>query len=187
MSRAALHYLFLPGLASPPFPNEQLLESAHWGSGKVMEVERWLFPIIKETGDKERLGAQEPHRALHGIDKQRTKCPANYSCLLKTSHLRVGMCSVAQSCPTLCDPVDCSPPGSPVHGVLQTRILEWGPCPHPGDLPDPGIEPMSPKASALQADSLLLSHWRSPMKCLLLLLLLVLLSRFSRVRLCATP
>ena len=32
---------------------------------------------------------------------------------------------VAQSCPTLCDPVDCSPPGSSVHGVLQARILEW--------------------------------------------------------------
>ena len=32
---------------------------------------------------------------------------------------------VAQSCPTLCDPMDCSPPGSAVHGILQARILEW--------------------------------------------------------------
>ena len=32
---------------------------------------------------------------------------------------------VAQSCPTLCDPVDCSPPGSSLHGILQARILEW--------------------------------------------------------------
>ena len=32
---------------------------------------------------------------------------------------------VAQSCPTLCDPVDCSPLGSSVHGILQARILEW--------------------------------------------------------------
>ena len=32
---------------------------------------------------------------------------------------------VAQSCPTLCDPVDCSPPGSSVHGILQARVLEW--------------------------------------------------------------
>ena len=30
-----------------------------------------------------------------------------------------------QSCPTLCDPRDGSPPGSPVHGILQARILEW--------------------------------------------------------------
>ena len=35
------------------------------------------------------------------------------------------MCSVAQSCPTLCDLMDCSPPGSSVHGILQARILEW--------------------------------------------------------------
>ena len=31
-----------------------------------------------------------------------------------------------QSCPTLHDPMDCSPPGSSVHGIFQTRILEWG-------------------------------------------------------------
>ena len=31
----------------------------------------------------------------------------------------------AQSCPTLCDPVDCSLPGSSIHGILQARILEW--------------------------------------------------------------
>ena len=32
---------------------------------------------------------------------------------------------VAQLCLTLCDPMDCSPPGSSVHGLLQVRILEW--------------------------------------------------------------
>ena len=32
---------------------------------------------------------------------------------------------VTQSCPTLCNPMDCSPPGSSVHGILQARILEW--------------------------------------------------------------
>ena len=31
-----------------------------------------------------------------------------------------------QSCPTLCDPIDSSPPGSPVPGILQARTLEWG-------------------------------------------------------------
>ena len=31
-----------------------------------------------------------------------------------------------QSCPTLCDPIDGSPPGSPVPGILQARVLEWG-------------------------------------------------------------
>ena len=33
---------------------------------------------------------------------------------------------VAQSCPTLCDPMDSSLPGSSVHGILQARVLEWG-------------------------------------------------------------
>ena len=33
---------------------------------------------------------------------------------------------ITKSCPTLCNPTDCSPPGSSVHGILQARILEWG-------------------------------------------------------------
>ena len=45
-----------------------------------------------------------------------------------------------QSCLTLCDPMDCSPPGSSVHGILQVRILEWLPFFSPGDLPNPELE-----------------------------------------------
>ena len=37
----------------------------------------------------------------------------------------VCVCEVAQSCPTLCDPMDCSLPGSSLHGILQARVLEW--------------------------------------------------------------
>ena len=58
---------------------------------------------------------------------------------------------VVQLCLILSDLMDCSPPGSSVHGILQARILEWLPFPSPGDLPNPGIKPRSP---ALQADSL---------------------------------
>jgi len=47
--------------------------------------------------------------------------------------------------------MDCRPPGSSVHGILQARILEWVAIPSPGDLPDPGIEPGS---FASQADAL---------------------------------
>ena len=53
-----------------------------------------------------------------------------------------------QSCP-ICDPMDCSPPGSSVHGILQAGILEWVAIPSPGDLPDPGIEPASLVSPAL--------------------------------------
>ena len=37
-----------------------------------------------------------------------------------------GESEVAQLCPTLSDPMDCSPPGSSVHGIFQARVLEWG-------------------------------------------------------------
>ena len=60
----------------------------------------------------------------------------------------------AQSRLTLCNPMDHSPPGSSVHGILQARILEWLLFPPPGDLPNPGTEPESPVPPALQADSL---------------------------------
>ena len=39
--------------------------------------------------------------------------------------VRIVVCLVTQMCPTLCDPLDCSPPGSSVHGIFQLRILEW--------------------------------------------------------------
>ena len=56
-----------------------------------------------------------------------------------------------QSCPTLCDPMHCSPSGSSVRGILEARILEWAAMPFSGDLPNSGIEP---GPLALQADSL---------------------------------
>ena len=58
--------------------------------------------------------------------------------------------------------MDCSPPGSSVHGILQARILEWVVMPPPEDLPHPGIELMSPVVPALQVDSLLLSYLGKP-------------------------
>ena len=56
-----------------------------------------------------------------------------------------GSMLIAQSCPTLCDPMGCSPPGSSVHGILQARI------PSPGDLLSSRMGPRSP---ALQANYL---------------------------------
>ena len=58
---------------------------------------------------------------------------------------------VSESCMTLCDPMDCSPQSSSVHGALQARIVEWVAISSPWYLLNPGIEPASP---ALQADSL---------------------------------
>ena len=58
---------------------------------------------------------------------------------------------VTESCPTLCGPMDYSPPGSSVHGIFKARILAWVAIPFPRGLPNPEIEPRSP---ALQVDSL---------------------------------
>ena len=56
-----------------------------------------------------------------------------------------------QSCLTLCDPIDGSPPGSPFLGFSRQEHWSGLPFPSPGDLPDPGIKPGSP---AFQADAL---------------------------------
>ena len=61
------------------------------------------------------------------------------------------MCVSHSLVPNSLQRMDCSPPGSSVHGIFQARILEGLPFPPPGDLPNPGIEPGFP---ALQADSL---------------------------------
>ena len=71
-----------------------------------------------------------------------------------------------QSCLTLCDPVDRSPPASSVHGVLPARILEWVAMLSSGVLPNPGMAPRSPATPALQADSLSLHHRGNSTLCL---------------------
>ena len=46
-------------------------------------------------------------------------------CISQHSNYKNTVVILVQSCPTLCDPMDCSPPGSSVHGIFQARILEW--------------------------------------------------------------
>ena len=60
-------------------------------------------------------------------------------------HERACDSSIAQPCLTLCNPVDCSPPGSSVHGILQATVLEWIAIVFSrGSSRNPGIEPMFP-------------------------------------------
>ena len=61
---------------------------------------------------------------------------------------------ILAQCSTVCDPMNCGPPGSSVYGIFQARILEWEywsglPFPPPGDLPNLGIKPESLTSSAL--------------------------------------
>ena len=64
--------------------------------------------------------------------------------LQKENYDKPSESEVIQSCPTLCDPMDCSPPDSSVPGIFQSRYWSGLPFPSPRDLPDPGMEPASP-------------------------------------------
>ena len=75
-----------------------------------------------------------------------------YAPLAETTSVDTLLVLVAQSCPTLCDPIDCSPPGSSVYGDSPGKNTEWVAIPSSRDLLNPRIELKSP---ALQAGSLL--------------------------------
>ena len=65
---------------------------------------------------------------VHGVTKSWTQL-SMYVCrdaMRKVfSYVCAELCLVTQLCPTFCGPMDCSPPGSSVHGIFQARILEW--------------------------------------------------------------
>ena len=86
-----------------------------------------------------------------------TKAARNY-----TMHA----CQVAPVLSDLWTPMDCSPPGSSVHGLLQARTLEWVAMPSSRGLPDPGIKPTTLASPALQASSLPLVPPGKPIKCI---------------------
>ena len=52
-------------------------------------------------------------------------CPPETITTLLIGYAAAAAAKLLQSCPTLCDPIDGSPPGSPVPGILQARTLEW--------------------------------------------------------------
>ena len=96
---------------------------------------------------------------------------------------------VAQSVPTLPDPMNCSLPGSSIHGIFQARVLEWGAiafsplCMYLKIIKNICAQKTFTQSMVLfEIDCYKLSNSR-----MLLLLLLLLQSRFSHVLLCATP
>ena len=79
------------------------------------------------TGRTRQGAAPEGHSRTHVCQAPRVCAVSKEMPQEGTRPLPTGVSEreVAQSCPALCDPMDCSPPGSSVHGVLQARILEW--------------------------------------------------------------
>ena len=116
----------------------------HWLNGP--ELEQALEDQVK---DREAWCA-----AVHGVAKTgtwlsdwTTTAAHIYSALLRLHY--ISMLLLLQSCLTLCDPMDCSLPGSSIHGVSRQEYWSGLPCPPPGHLPDPVIEPTSLKSPAL--------------------------------------
>ena len=82
--------------------------------------------------------------------------------ILASPYISSVCAKLLQLCLTLSDPMDCSLAGSSVHGILQARTLEWVALLSSRGSSRPGMEPASPVAPALQADSIPLSHQGSP-------------------------
>ena len=97
--------------------------------------------------------------SFRDIRRMVTKCLLLISICLKSTMIKnkqyresnTEHTEVAQSCLTLCDPMDCSPPGFSVHGIFQAWILEWGAVSFSRGSSWHRIEPRSP---ALEADAL---------------------------------
>ena len=77
------------------------------------------------------------------------------------------VCLLSRFSQVLCDPMDCRTVGQVPLPMGFSRQEDWSglPCPPPGDLANPGTEPTSPAAPALQEDSVPLSHQERPSSC----------------------
>ena len=92
----------------------------------------------------------------------------------------------AQSCPTLCDPMDCSLPGSPVCGIFQARILEWVAMPSRGSSPPRSNPPSlaSPAFIVVQSPShvlFVMTRWTAARQVSLSLIIFRSLSKFMSI------
>ena len=75
--------------------------------------------------DSVRPHRRQPNRLLRPWDSPGKSSGVGCHFLLQCMKMK-SESEVAQSCPTLSDPMDCSPPGSFIPGIFQTRVLEWG-------------------------------------------------------------
>ena len=77
------------------------------------------------VSDSVRPHRRQPNRLPRPGDSPGKNTGVGFHFLLQCMQVK-SESEVSQSCPTLCDPMDCSLPGSSVHGIFQARVLEWG-------------------------------------------------------------
>ena len=179
-----LHYLVdcllwwrqLPGcIAAPQWgPYAWAWEAAVWG---LMINSTWMNlnvgpPKVELWDDYspskhclQLIGDSEPDPPTKLFSDPNLQKFGNHKCLLfQAINFRHNLLCVTQllNCIQLCDPRLCSPPGSSVHRIIPARILEWVAISSSRDLPDKGIKPVSPAASALAGEFFALSHVGSP-------------------------
>ena len=82
----------------------------------------WVTSVVS---DSVRPHRRQPTRLPHPWDSPGKNTGVGCHCLLQCMKVK-SESEVAQSCPTLSDPMDCSLPGSSIHGIFQARVLEWG-------------------------------------------------------------
>ena len=81
--------------------------NTNWGKSTCTNMERTYRRRVKSEKHSVHCTMSHTHTHTH------------------THTVYKSVCSLTPSCPALCNPVDCSPPGSSVHGISQARILEW--------------------------------------------------------------
>ena len=81
-----------------------------------------VAPVVSDSVQPHR---QQPTRLHRPWDSPGKNTGAGCHFLLQCMKVK-SESEVAQSCPTLSDPMDCSPPGSSIHGIFQAKVLEWG-------------------------------------------------------------
>ena len=82
--------------------------------------------------DSVRPHRRQPNRLPRPWDSPGKNTGVGCHFLLQSMKVKSGS-EVAQSCSTLSNPMDCSPPGSSIHGIFQARVLEWGAITFSGD------------------------------------------------------
>ena len=108
-----------------------------WGIFFLGQLWSWILKQIGCTLEEQFSGLGvikvqwRRRRSLHIWTLLNTASVWNAGCWTQLSTYAAAAAASLQSCPTLCDPIDGSPPGSPVPGILQARTLEWLPFPFP--------------------------------------------------------